>query len=84
MAQASRSAQGASSSSQSLEDMMGDELEKTLVTAREELVAAREETVAAQEEAQFWEEAAQELKKEEASVYAESETELWFNNIVEG
>ena len=74
--------QGASSSSQSLEDIMGDELEKELVAARDE--------------AEFWKETlnAQELKKkgptEEASVYAESETELWFNkdtdlqDIVEG
>ena len=98
VAQASQKGQAASSSSQSLEEMLGEELENTLVTTQEARVAQDEETTKAKQEAEFWQDAfyvqeqkqkealdAEEKKQktvEETSVYAESETELWFN--VEG
>ena len=98
IALASQTGQTASSSSQSLEEMLGEELENTLVTTQEALVAQENETTKAKQEAEFWQDAfyvqeqkqkealdAEEKKQktvEEASVYAESETERWFN--VEG
>ena len=96
IAQASQKGQAASSSSQSLEEMLGEELENTLVTTQEALVAQEKETTKAKQEAEFWQDAfyvqeqkqkealdAEELKKQKtvegASVYAESETERWFD-----